>query len=98
MSMNFNVDKICNYVLPIGQQVLKHCIASIKKSQETGPSSYTGGKDTPSATNNDGQSVDAGHSITNSSITTICSISSINAALESIVIILRNPERNIEIM
>ena len=95
MSMNFSVDSICNYVLPIGQQILKHCIYSIKKSQET---AFQGGSPSQNAHNNDGQSFDAGHSLANSSITTICSISSINAALESIVIILRNPERNVEIM
>jgi hypothetical protein len=95
MSLNFTVDQLCQYVLPIGQEILTHCIFSIKKSQEgTAPPNSTANKDSVSQLGVD-QFVEQSNQ---TSITTICSISSINAALESIVIILKNPERNIMIM
>jgi len=111
MSMNLGVDHLCSYVLHIGQQIINHCIYSIQKSQEVNGGGV-GGKNNQSSNvggfvgqlADPNQSSEAangggGNNVSSStSITTICSISSINAALESIVIILKNPEQNIAIM
>ena len=100
MSMNLGVDQLCNYVLHIGQQIIKHCIDSIDKSQEVAGGGVGGNNNQSSKLADLNQNNEAGGNNVSSStsITTICSISSINAALESIVIILKNPEQNIEIM
>jgi len=68
MSTNFSVDHLCSYVLPIGQNILKHCIYALGKSQEPNQDS--------------------------ASITSICSFSSVNALLESLIVLLRDQDKN----
>jgi len=83
MSQNFLVAQLCSHVLPIGQSILSHCIYSLQKAQQTMASQ--------------GQVADQYQGGAVTSLTQICSLSSINAMLESLVVLLRDDQRNKEI-
>lgn len=99
MSTNFSVSQLCKFVLPFGHSVLSHTISSIKKSPEV-TAADAGGIISPSSPSNKAMIMSntdaAGAGLT--SVNNICSLQCINAVLESIVIILRKPERNGDIL
>lgn len=99
MSTNFTVNQLCQYILPLGHAILGHTISSIKKSPDV-TAADAGGLLSPSSQSNKAMIMSntdaAGAGLT--SVSSICSLQCINAVLESVVIILRQPERNADIL
>jgi hypothetical protein len=87
MSHTIATENLCSFVLPFGHAILSHCIYSLQKVLETANAKSQHQED---------QSYDSSNfqNATVTSIIQICSLSSINAMLESIIVVLKNEENN----